>query len=514
VQATSASQALEACADQSPDLFLLDIAMPETNGLHLLELLRDRLHAYRTPAVFLTAFPREEYLEECRRLGASDFLVKSDISLQDLLAKIERRLDTSAPSAPVSSRSAPRASATDDDQRRHLRPALRRWRPTSPRPAITRLFSLACVPEIRDADIIQLSRLDPGIEGTLREASGSGPFRALAPAKNAEEALERLGSADAMRLLLARAVIDHAGKGIPARGDMVRLWGHAIATGLLAERLATPTAFPAPLAAYLSGLCSELPSVFGILALEEDYTDIRAQAWEDNVIIQMFLADVFETTPAHLALECAKALEVPEAIWKTVVDLQAGYIPTSLWEPGPASRILDCASVLALGLNQIWNPCVHIRTLSCEESLWWRDPGDLERDLPGIASDLQKLLLWEDVLPELGGQTQALPSGEERKILYLRSATVFQPDPIESVLRNHGHVEIADTPSHLGSGDDAVRVAAVEPDTPLWNRLLEIPRRTILLHRGELQPDTRLGPHVDIRLPATISTLETLLRPR
>ena len=514
VQATSASQALDACGNQTPDLFLLDIAMPETSGLHLLELLRDRLHAYRTPAVFLTAFPREEYLEESRRLGVSDFLVKSDISLQDLLAKIEHRLDPSATSTPTSSRSAPRASATDDDQRRHLRPALRRWRPTSPRPAIAKLFALACVPEVRDGDIAQLSRLDPSIGTTLREASCSGPYRALPQAANIDEALERLGSTDAMRLLLTRAVIDHAGKGIPARGDLVRLWGHAIATGLLAERLATPSAFPSPLAAYLSGLCSELPSVFGILALEEDYTDIRAQAWEDGTIIQLFLAEVFETTPAHLALECTRALELPDAIWKTVVDLQAGYIPTSLWEPGPASRILDCASVLALGLNQIWNPCVRIRTISCEESLWWRDPGDLEQDQPGIASDLHKLLLWEDVLPELGGQTQALPSGEERRILYLRSATIFQPDPIEAVLRSHGQVEIADTPAHLACEEDAVRVAAVEPGTPLWNRLLEIPRRIILLHREDLQSDTRLGPHADVRLPATVSSLETLLRPR
>lgn len=514
LQATNATQALEACGDQSPDLFLLDIAMPETNGLHLLQLLRTRLRAYRTPVLFLTAFPREEYLEESRRLGANDFLVKSDISLQDLLARIERRLDPSATSSPISSRTSPRVSATDDDQRRHLRPALRRWRPSTPRPAITKLFALACAPEIRDFEIVQLSLLDSNIAITLREASCSGPFRDLPQATSTEDAIHRLGTPDAMRLLLARAVIDLAGKGIPARGDLVRLWGHAIATGLLAERLATASAFPSPLAAYLCGLCSELPSVFGILALEEDYTDIRAQAWEDGIIIQLFLADVFETTPAHLALECTKALELPDAIWKTVVDLQAGFVPTSLWEPGPASRILDCASVLALGLNQIWNPCVPIRTISCEESMWWRDPGELEQDLSGITSDLNRLLLWEGVLPELGGQTRALPSGEERKFLYLRSATIFQPDPIEAVLRSHGVVELTDEPSRLAREDDAVRVAAVEPGTPLWNRLLEIPRRTILLHRTDMPPDTRLGPHIDIRLPATVSALETILRPR
>lgn len=513
LQASDAPEALELCKGQDPDLFLLDIALPGTSGLALLEQLRARGGAYRTPALFLTAFPRGEFLEESRRLGASDFFVKSDVSLQDLLAKIDHRLDPTASNLQAS-RTPFRSSATDDDQKRHLRPALRRWRPTSPRPAITRLFTLTTKPEVSRDEICQLAHLDPGIADMIRKASCTGPFQDHKQASSSEEAVERLGTPDAMRLLLTRSVIDLAGKGIPARGDIVRLWGHAIATGLFTERLAHPSSFPSHLAGFLAGLCCELPSVFGILALEEDYTEVRAQAWEDQVPIQMFLSEVFETTPAHLALECCKALELPECVWKAVVDLQSGFMPTSLWEPGHASRILECASNLAISLNRIWNPCVNIRTLTCEESLWWRDPEGLEDDVPRISADLEKLMLWEDILPELRGQTQALPSGEVRKFLYLRSATLLRLDPIEVVLRRLGAVELTDAPSRLACEEDLVRVAAVEPGTPLWNRLLEIPRRTILLHRGIMPPEMRLGPHASIHLPTTVAALESMLRPR
>ena len=516
VQADSARQALECCRNLSPDLLLLDIALPETNGLELLEQIRTFQGLYGIPAVFLTAYPRENYLEESHRLGASDFLVKSDVSLQDLLRKIERRLDpslaTNSSTPPTSYRSSD--DEDEDEKRRHLRPALRRWKPTAPHPAVARLFALACKPEIVPQDIAQLAALDPELTTILLEAASSGPFRGAPGIIDVNDALERIGTTDAMHLLLTRVVLNLAGKGIPASGDLVRLWGHAIATGLFAERLSAPTSFPAPLAGFLAGLCSELSSVFGILALEDDYTEIRAQAWEEAIPIQKFLADVFETSPAHLALECSRALELPESVWKAVVDLQAGFTPTSLWEPGPASRVLEGASALALGVNQIWNPCVPIRTISWEESRWWRDPEELEADLPGIVDELRKLLQWEDVLPELGGQTQALPSGEDRRFLYLRSATIFLPDPIESLLRELGDVELVHDPERFLRDGDAVRVAAAEPSTPLWNRLLEIPRKTVLLHRTPLPPDARLGPHSEITLPATVTALEGLLRPR
>jgi len=515
VQAQDATQALDHCRSITPDLLLLDIALPEMTGLDLLKGIHARPGLRRVPALFLTAYPREEYLEESHKLGVNDFLVKSDISLQELLRKIDHRLDpTHGISSPASTPSRRPVDEDGEEQRRHLRPALRRWKPSTPRPSMARLFSMACKPEIRPGEILQLTLLDPDMAATLRAAASSGPFRGQSSVRSVEEALARLGEADAMRLLLARAVLDLAGKGIPARGDLVRLWAHAIATGLYAERLATLIAFPSPLSGFLAGMCCELPSVFAILALEDNYAEIRAQAWEDGTPIQRYLADVFETTPAHLALECTKAMELPETVWKAVVDLQASHAPISLWEPGPASRILEGASLLALGSNQVWNPCVPIRTISREEAQWWRDAESVEADRAEIEADLHRLLEWEGVLPELSGPTRAIPSGQERSFLYLRSATVFQPDPIESILAGLGSVNLVDDPSSLLRDDDSVRVATIEPHSPLWNRILEIPRKTLLLHRHPLPPDARLGPHVSLQLPAPIATIEASLRPR
>jgi CheY-like chemotaxis protein len=515
VQAQDATQAMDHCRSLVPDLLVLDIALPEMTGLDLLKGIHARPGMRRIPALFLTAFPREEYLEESHRLGVNDFLVKSDISLQELLRKIDHRLDpTHATQNPSSFSSRRPVDEDGEEQRRHLRPALRRWKPTAPKPSIARLFSIACKPTVRPDEILNLTQLDADMAATLRAAASSGPFRGTPSARSTEDALERLGVTDAMRLLLARSVLDLAGKGIPARGDLVRLWAHALATGVYAERLSTTIAFPSPLAGFLAGVCCELPSVFAILALEENYAEIRAQAWEDGVPIQRYLADVFETTPAHLALECTKAMELPESVWKAVVDLQASHAPISLWEPGPASRILEGASLLSIGSNQIWNPCVPVRTISNEESHWWRDAESVLQDRPALEADIQRMLEWEGVLPELSGPTRAIPSGQDRRFLYLRSATVFQPDPIESILAGLGEVFLVEDPNSLLCEDEVVRVATIEPNSPLWTRVLEIPRKTLLLHRHPLPPDARLGPHASLQLPAPLAIIESSLRPR
>lgn len=515
IQAQGASEALDRCQNLSPDLLLLDIALPEMSGLELLRGIHARPGLRRIPALFLTAYPREEYLEESHRLGASDFLVKSDISLQELLRKIDHRIDPSQPNS--QGQGSPSRRPVDEDgeeQRRHLRPALRRWKPNAPRPSMARLFSMACRPEIPAGEIFHLTQLDPDMGSVLRAAAVSGPYRGHPSGPSIEEAIERLGQTDCMHVLLTRTVLDLAGRGIPVRGDMVRLWAHAITTGLYAERLTTTSAFPSPLSGFLAGLCCELPSVFAILALEESYAEIRAQAWEDGIPIQRYLAEVFETTPAHLALECTKAMELPETIWKAVVDLQAGHAPISLWEPGPACRILEGASLLALGSNQVWNPCVPIRTISSEEARWWKSPEGLVEDRPAIEAALQRLLEWEGVLPELSGPTRAIPSGQDREFMYLRSATIFQPDPIESLLEGLGTVTLVEDPTRLTDDREVVRLATVEPGTALWARILELPRKTILLHRKPLPPDARLGPHVSMLLPATVASLEAALRPR
>jgi CheY-like chemotaxis protein len=90
----SASAALDLIDQQKippPDLFLLDIAMPDVNGFELLKMLKNRPLTRRAPVMMLTAVNDPESVAEARALGAKDYLVKPVLA-RVLVAKVRRWL--------------------------------------------------------------------------------------------------------------------------------------------------------------------------------------------------------------------------------------------------------------------------------------------------------------------------------------------------------------------------------------------------------------------------------------
>lgn len=73
-EAGSATEGLTCIRHQQPDLVLLDLQLPDENGLRVLAELQG---LEPTPKVLvLTSFLEEDYLREAMRLGAAGFLVK------------------------------------------------------------------------------------------------------------------------------------------------------------------------------------------------------------------------------------------------------------------------------------------------------------------------------------------------------------------------------------------------------------------------------------------------------
>lgn len=84
-QAQDGKAALQKAVDESPDLIVLDIMMPQLNGYEVLEELRAR--GSRVPVIVLSARGQERDKIMGLDLGADDYLVKP-FSLQELLARI------------------------------------------------------------------------------------------------------------------------------------------------------------------------------------------------------------------------------------------------------------------------------------------------------------------------------------------------------------------------------------------------------------------------------------------
>jgi len=91
---TDSRKALETCASFDPDLILLDLIMPDTDGFAVLETLRssDASESF-LPIVVLTADVSEEAKERALEAGATDFLVKP-VGRTEALLRIRNLLET------------------------------------------------------------------------------------------------------------------------------------------------------------------------------------------------------------------------------------------------------------------------------------------------------------------------------------------------------------------------------------------------------------------------------------
>jgi len=88
-------------------LVLLDIAMPQLNGLLACEIIRALPGYAEVPIVMLTGHDDERFREAARRLGANDFIVKP-FQPNVLLARLAVYLD-------MPTRALPAATAADDE---------------------------------------------------------------------------------------------------------------------------------------------------------------------------------------------------------------------------------------------------------------------------------------------------------------------------------------------------------------------------------------------------------------
>lgn len=85
------SSALEWVRNHPPDLILLDIMLPDLNGVEVCRRIRELWHMRTVPIVMLTALGRVEDKLRGIRAGADDYLTKP-VAIPELLARIEMHL--------------------------------------------------------------------------------------------------------------------------------------------------------------------------------------------------------------------------------------------------------------------------------------------------------------------------------------------------------------------------------------------------------------------------------------
>ena len=75
-----------------PDLVLLDVMLPKTDGFEVLRRIRAEARTKRLPVIMVTSFSRDKDVARGRELGANDYIVKPLMEL-DFLKRIEHILN-------------------------------------------------------------------------------------------------------------------------------------------------------------------------------------------------------------------------------------------------------------------------------------------------------------------------------------------------------------------------------------------------------------------------------------
>lgn len=83
---------LEMAKEWKPDIILLDLLMPKKDGIQFLQELREEPEGDKVLVIALTNSDSSEHVFNLMNLGVTDYLIKSDWELSDLVKKVKERL--------------------------------------------------------------------------------------------------------------------------------------------------------------------------------------------------------------------------------------------------------------------------------------------------------------------------------------------------------------------------------------------------------------------------------------
>lgn len=86
--------ALASAIEYKPDLIVLDVMMPKVSGFDVLDILRNTPETANVKVVMLTALSQDSDKEKAEKLGADDYMVKSQVVIADVVERIKHHLGT------------------------------------------------------------------------------------------------------------------------------------------------------------------------------------------------------------------------------------------------------------------------------------------------------------------------------------------------------------------------------------------------------------------------------------
>jgi DNA-binding response OmpR family regulator len=88
--ANSGTEALSVAEKELPDLILLGVMMPDFHGLNVLKMIKSDRKLKNIKVLILTALSDPKIKEKAKKMGAVDYLIKSETNMAEVIQFVGR----------------------------------------------------------------------------------------------------------------------------------------------------------------------------------------------------------------------------------------------------------------------------------------------------------------------------------------------------------------------------------------------------------------------------------------
>src|SRR3989339_1374202 len=92
--ASSAEEGIIAAKREQPDLIMLDILLPEGSGITFLAYKNESKEIKAIPTIAFSNFDEKTTKEQALKLGAVDYLIKTNFTPQEIVERVKEVLDS------------------------------------------------------------------------------------------------------------------------------------------------------------------------------------------------------------------------------------------------------------------------------------------------------------------------------------------------------------------------------------------------------------------------------------
>lgn len=336
------------------------------------------------------------------------------------------------------------------------------------------------------ASLVQLElvvKRDPVLSARVLSLANSAAHRGANLVGQLDEALRNVGIDSVVEMIAMIPLVERDALHGPHGRDLASIWWHCLATAVLCDRLAPGHVRSG---AYLAGLFHDLPLLFALQALGEEWNDCRQKAIDEGTAPSEAVSEAFGMVPGQLAQEVYARYRIPESLAGPLRDYHNICLGRQPREPGELPRRVDAAHNLAVALGWGWSDLAEVRPLSQDEGRSWKDIDRLALELPQIEDEIVKLGALAGLPEPERGEREEQSLWGEVGIAYWRDPRWRVPDPVEHVLSRAKRFDAYDSPESLLKIQGVRKVVAVEPESGNWKTIMSSPDPILVLHKASL----------------------------